>query len=772
MPVFNPSQFLQFAAFVLAASLLLRVWYTDRRQRFARDMSLACLAQAALVPLLMLNPPPPADWLGTPPMTWPTLLTLIMAVLLAGSGLLRLVFPALDSTKTWLLGWILGLNWLAILALISRWLQVDWWHSTPQVLAWASTLLLLRWAQLQLGTLRILLVLGSALLLNLLHHPEWPAHWGDRQSLESGICLALGLAMIWAMNFRIERSSLRLSNTFEQMAARSHQGMAVFSDEQVLYANTAFRRMFGFGAQELKLRQEFVDLAPVAEHAQIQQRHRYLMDDTAGLAELTYEAARHHKDGQTLHLRISEWHTEWNGLPAVQVVVTDNSAQRLASDAMQKLHYQATHDELTGLPKRSELTRRLGQLCQAQSPPFTLMVLDIDRFKLFNVAHGHAMGDAVLNALSLALQDTYGHSAEIMRLELDDFALIATLAADEENANRLAGQIQERLTRPLLVNGSEFFLDVSIGLALYPQSAKDPDGLVRAAYAARARAKVIAGTSCVLANPAFEQNASVLLEQEQALRYGLRNHEFKLAYQPKIDARTRQLSGFEALARWQRPNGQNINPTEFIGTAERTGLITELGEYFLNLACAQLADWCKSHGHLVPVAVNVSPLQLLNRDFPQHVAQALARWNVPAQLLTLEITESAAVENMDLVRQQVIQLRELGVEVAMDDFGTGFSSLNLLRNLPLSVLKIDRSLITPMPAPDAVAVVRAICQLANAMQLRVVAEGVENMQQAMAASEAGCHELQGYLFSRPLKPEQIDIWLDEARSQSGLMPLH
>ncbi len=202
-----------------------------------------------------------------------------------------------------------------------------------------------------------------------------------------------------------------------------------------------------------------------------------------------------------------------------------------------------------------------------------------------------------------------------------------------------------------------------------------------------------------------------------------------------------------------------VSPVQFIAAAERTGLIGSLGMLLLSQACEQLLKWHEESVNLVPVAVNVSPLQLLDPGFPQLVGNTLKRYGVAPEWISLEVTESAAIGNMEQALAQLIQLRDLGLKVALDDFGTGFSSLAMLRTLPLSVVKIDRSLIDPMPAPDAIAVVQAICQLAATLKLRVVAEGVETEAQADAAQRAGCHEIQGYFYARPLSPEQALKWL-------------
>jgi len=247
----------------------------------------------------------------------------------------------------------------------------------------------------------------------------------------------------------------------------------------------------------------------------------------------------------------------------------------------------------------------------------------------------------------------------------------------------------------------------------------------------------------------------------------MKSDEFRLVYQPKVDAKTGALVGFEALARWDRPGLGRIGPNEFIPAAERTGLIGPLGNLILTLACHQIAEWREVFGKMVPIAVNVSPLQLLDPGFPDLVVRTLRHFDVPAELLTLEITESAAVTHMEQAREQISQMRAHGIEVALDDFGTGFSSLNMLRSLPLSTVKIDRSLIDPMPAPDATAVVKAICDLAAVLHIDVVAEGVETPAHASAALGAGCNVLQGFYYAQPLEPEAAAAWMRKPPESKG-----
>jgi diguanylate cyclase (GGDEF)-like protein/PAS domain S-box-containing protein len=575
--------------------------------------------------------------------------------------------------------------------------------------------------------------------------------------------LTLGLVLLYAALDRGAAAALKLKMRFERLTERSHQAIMIsFGDSSIVYANPACLALYGVQSLEQLRVATVARTIPREERVKV---GRILSEIQHGQADdASYEALRYRADGTPMWLRCHYFRTEWDGAPAVQVLISDDTARHRANEA---LLYQAMHDELTGLPNRAAMIRSLHSRCAPTNPVdnFVLVLMNIDRFKLFNEAHGHSMGDEVLRAMGQVLRGAMDDHCEVMRLAGDEFALVSAPKGNGDTALDMVTRVRNLLVNPLQVSGQEFFLDVSLGIALYPNSAQDAESLLRAANAAMHVAKRTPGTSHRLAEKAFERGSSNALEQEQALRAGIERGEFELVYQPKVNASTGGLTSLEALARWRRPEVGPVSPIEFIAAAERTGLISALGTALLKQACHQVAHWLATYGTCVPVAVNVSPLQLLDPRFPNLVANTLKDAGVAAQWLTLEITESSAVQNMDQTTLQVEQLRALGVHVAMDDFGTGFSSLNMLRSLRLHTVKIDRGLIDPLPSPDAIAVVRAICQLAEALHLHVVAEGVETPDQAEAAREAGCGELQGYLYSRPLPPQDVGLWLERLATQ-------
>jgi diguanylate cyclase (GGDEF)-like protein/PAS domain S-box-containing protein len=570
--------------------------------------------------------------------------------------------------------------------------------------------------------------------------------------------VALGLALLYAALRRSSQSAQAMRDQYLRMIDKSPFGVIVIQDDRVPYANPAAHRIYDLAAGRRFPSPWRSRLVAQADRQRALDRHRATL---AGEVEQSmWEGARQRHDGRRMFLRFASWRIDWDGRPAEQVMVIDDTEHH---DATGALLHQATHDALTGLPNRSALLSRLGTLCD-ESRPFALLLMDVDRFKLFNEAHGPSVGDEVLQSLALALRGAAPLPAEVMRLGEDEFALLLPMPPGAVDASvaaawALAGQVRERLSQPLELARHRFYVDMSIGMALHPLSGQAPEGLLRAAQAAMHEAKRLPGLSVRLAQAGFERGSGASLQAEQALRAGLHNEEFVLVYQPKLAAADRRVTGFEALVRWQRPGGGLVSPADFIPAAERTGLIGALGALILDKACAQIAAWLAAGEPVVPVAVNVSPLQLLDPDFASLVSRAMALHRVPAWALTMEITETAAATHLDTARERIAEFGALGLKVALDDFGAGVSSLNILRSLPLHTVKIDRLLIDPLPATDALAVVRAVCQLARALRLSVVAEGVESEAHAEAASASGCDELQGYHFSRPLPPDKAMAWL-------------
>lgn len=741
---------LNIAVNLMVGAGLLLAWRRDREQPFSRDLGIAFCCQSLATPgfLLWTAAEPLAHRAGAVLLPLALVAYLVFLVLgnrqLAGQPVPRRPALLLAALLLAAYGMLLAVDGKAMQAL----------NASLNLLA---GLAICQWLWRRGPAERLAGVLFVLLGMNQFQYVYGGIEQLDAQVVAAVLLrVALGLVLLFAAFTRSSERAARLHDRFLQLTERSHQGVGVMRGEQVLYANPAVHRIYGVHDMD-PVSQRWRDTTmPEAERAAARERHRAIL--AGEIAHAAWEGQRQRLDGTPIHLRFSAWRIDWDGEPAEQVVVSDITAEQ---NALSELLHQATHDTLTGAPNRSALLQRLRRLC-GDGAPFALVVLDVDRFALFNEAHGPSVGDQVLVALARALQRALEGQAELMRLGEDEFALLACNPSPEDAAAQLTASVRRLLERPLTLPDHDFFLDVSMGIALHPATAAEPEALLRAANAAMHVAKRMPGTSQQRAEVRFEHGSGRRLQAEQALRAGLEQQQFFLVYQPKVDAVTLAPLGFEALVRWQR-GPEVVAPGDFIPSAEATGLIVPLGRHILALACAQLAAWRADQAPWLPVAVNVSPLQLLEPGFPDLVLRTLAHFDVPPNALSLEITETAAVTHMAHARGQIAALREQGIEVALDDFGVGFSSLNMLRSLPLHAVKIDRSLIEPMPQPDARAVVQTVCALAAPLHLKVVAEGVETDAQATAARDAGCDQLQGYLFSRPLPAAEAAAWLAAQR---------
>lgn len=736
---------------------LLLAWRSDRELAFPRDLGLAFLVQVLVSVGFYGWRTAPAPWhlAGFGLMALASSLYLALIVV----GCARLAERAIDARRIWQIAALL-------LVVHTPLAQVDFTAAqvSAALLVAAAGAVATYWLWHRGALERAAGLLLTATGLNQLMTPVVGLDWMPVQLTSGAVLrLAFGTTLLFATLRRSVQRAERLHERFFRLTERSHQGVGVMRDNTVLYANPAVHRIYGVDSMPKVASRWREATIPEAEREAARERHRAIVAGEVDHAE--WEADRTRLDGTPLRLRFSAWRVDWDGEPAEQIVVSDVTAVHNA--LRDKLH-QATHDELTGTPNRSALMQRLRQLTVA-GEPFTLLVLDIDRFALINDAHGPSVGDEVLRELARRLAGRFAGRAEVMRLGEDEFALLAAAPGAAEAVGELTGDVRSLLAEPLPAAGNAFYLDVSMGIALHPHTAADPERLLRAANAAMHEAKAVPGTSRVVAEERFERGSGASLAAEQALRAGLPGRSagpgspwqqaFFLVFQPKLAARSRTLAGFEALLRWQRGDGTLVPPAEFIPAAERTGLILPLGQQVVEMACERLAAWRDAGAALVPVAVNVSRWQLLDDGFAPAVLRTLQRHRLAPQHLVLEITETAAMQHFEQVCERAAALREMGLALSLDDFGTGLSSLTALREIALHEIKIDRGLIAPLPDAGALAVVQAVCTLARTVGLQVVAEGVETEAQAAAAAEAGCDALQGYHFARPLEGDAAAAWL-------------
>ena len=438
----------------------------------------------------------------------------------------------------------------------------------------------------------------------------------------------------------------------------------------------------------------------------------------------------------------------------------------------EKLIYQARHDDLTGLPNRLFFKERLSSeisFAQREGRIMALLFVDLDRFKSINDTLGHSAGDDLLKEAAQRLRHCGRDSDTVARLGGDEFAIILPAIPGIRSATTVAEHILQTFSQSFAVAGQENHISASIGIAIYPADGNDGEDLLRKADTAMYRAKELGRDRFVY----FEERMNIEVTEhkslEREMRQGLLHKEFVLYYQPKLDLQTGQIAGAEALLRWNHPARGLVSPDTFIGVAEDTGLIDEIGRNVIWDACVQHAAW-RAAGISVPrIAVNVSGRQFRRGDLVQEIGDALQTTSTPPDALEIEVTESLFINDTSDATNALMKLRQMGLKVTIDDFGTGYSSMSYLRRLPMDCLKIDQSFVGDMVTDEnARAIAEVIITLAHTLRKSVVAEGVETVDQLNLLREWQCDAIQGYYFSKPLTPEQFVLFLQE-RSTEGTL---
>ena len=435
-------------------------------------------------------------------------------------------------------------------------------------------------------------------------------------------------------------------------------------------------------------------------------------------------------------------------------------------EANRELTQLALHDNLTGLPNRILLADRIDQAMHkvdAQGGMFALMFLDLDGFKPVNDAFGHHVGDQLLRAVAVRMRENFHRHDTLARIGGDEFVLLVELD-DGEEAVSVASRQVALVSQPFSVQDHDLQVTVSIGISLYPGNGRTQQELLMNADAAMYHAKSAGKNGYSFFDASMNTNARNQLQLLQDLRLALREGQFCLHYQPKFSADTHRPIGAEALMRWNHPQLGLLMPDTFMGLAEKTGLIIPIGEWVLNEACRQMKRWYDAGYTDWRIAVNLSALQFSHVGLVETVTDALATHGLPANCLTLEITETTAMSDADASMTVLQKLSDMDVDLSIDDFGTGYSSLMYLKRLPANELKIDRGFVRDLEHDsDDAAIVSAIVALGQALNLRIVAEGVETASQQSFLTRLGCDSLQGFLLGYPLPPERFMADIEASR---------
>ena len=443
-------------------------------------------------------------------------------------------------------------------------------------------------------------------------------------------------------------------------------------------------------------------------------------------------------------------------------IIKDNQVIEVVGTAMditerkkseQLINHMAFHDSLTGLPNRTRFHERLTetlQLAKEKEETFAVLFIDLDRFKNINDTLGHRVGDLLLIAVSERLLETIGQDDIVSRIGGDEYVILLP-NSDEEKAADIAKRIIDQLSSSFTFGNYEMYITPSIGISIFP---KDGEDLLKNADAAMYQAKIQGKNNFQFYTQDLDRKLNEKLVLENELRKALEKDQFMLNYQPQIDITTGKMVGIEALLRWVHPKMGMVSPADFIPLAEETGLIIPIGDWVLRQACLQNKVWQEAGHEPIPISVNVSLRQFMQKDFVKIVENVLQQTNLEPQYLELEITESMTLD-ISYTEKVLASLQDLGIKVSIDDFGTGYSSLSYLRRLPINKLKIDQSFIRNLDKKNR-AIVRTIISLALNLQIDVIAEGVELAEHVDFLKKYNCFQAQGYLYSKPRPKEELD----------------
>ncbi|MBN2753131.1 MAG: EAL domain-containing protein [Rhodospirillaceae bacterium] len=417
--------------------------------------------------------------------------------------------------------------------------------------------------------------------------------------------------------------------------------------------------------------------------------------------------------------------------------------------------YMATHDLLTTLANRTNFHEELSRVLnvsEAKGQRLGLLFFDLDHFKAINDTFGHLVGDRILSVFAKRLLKVLAERARLVaRLSADEFVAIVEDSGGTAELLPLANRVSEAVQKPVIVENHDIRISCGIGIAEFPDAGSTPEELMRGAEFAVRTAKTLGRNSIQLYDEALSSSLIYRQKLETALSTALDGDEFQVYYQPKIDLQTGCLTGAEALIRWFHPDLGLVSPVEFIPIAEETGQIRDIGQWVLHQVCSDQAEWLEAGGKVVPVAVNLSAVQFRDSKLDVLLRTILEEYGIPPHLLELELTESALVEDIDQTVETLGRLKALGLTIAIDDFGSGYSSFGYLTRFPIDFLKIDRSFVCNIPSStDDMTVTRAIIGMAKNLNLKLVAEGVETVEQARFLKDHGCDMAQGYLYSRPV----------------------
>jgi len=510
----------------------------------------------------------------------------------------------------------------------------------------------------------------------------------------------------------------------------------------------------GFTPEEVKGK-TFIDLAPSMDPDKLTQMCESLTNKLRPM--VSFETIFERKDGSSYSveckLQLVELHADQY---EILLWVQDITERKQMENTIRQMAY---YDSLTGLPNRNLLNDRLAVALANSSrnnQKVAILFLDLDHFKTINDSLGHEAGDQLLQQVAQRIKGILRKQDTVGRMGGDEFIVLIPELMETDHTARLAQKILDSLAPAFKIGDNELYIGASIGISIFPDDGMEIRTLLKNSDLAMYRAKEKGRNTFQLYTPAMNFKAMERLAVEKNLRKALDREEFVLFYQPKINLKSGQIAGMEALLRWDSPELGMVMPNQFIPVAEETRIIIPLGHWVLHTACRQAQIWREAGLPPLPISVNLSVIQFTHPNLVSEISKVLDQTGTPPHQLELEITETVLMQDTTLAVSILRKLSELGIKISLDDFGTGFSSLNYLKNLPLDYLKIDRTFIKDFNLQTNSAITKAIVTLAQSLNMKTIAEGVETEEQKQFLKELNCDEAQGYLFSRPVPKEEIE----------------
>jgi diguanylate cyclase (GGDEF)-like protein/PAS domain S-box-containing protein len=551
---------------------------------------------------------------------------------------------------------------------------------------------------------------------------------------------------------RLRESEERYRLLFERNLAGVYRSTM---DGRILDGNDAIARMFGY-----RDRQQFLAETAYSLYNSKEDRHRLMAQVREQGSLSNVEVRMRRRDGTPVWVIENMTLLDGGILEGTIVDITDRKT------VQEQMEYQAYHDALTGLPNRLLFRDRINiALAHARRhhTSAAVMFLDLDQFKLVNDSLGHTVGDALLQEVGSRLVLSIRADDTVARMGGDEFTILLTDTKDAESSAVVAQKLLDAISKPMMIDGHELYVTTSIGIARSPEDGLDSEMLLKRADGAMYRAKEAGRNNFQFATATSQETTSERLLIEQSLHHAFERQEFVVHYQPMTNLLTGNVVGAEALIRWNHPERGLVSPDDFIPIAEDCGLILPIGEWVLRTAVKQMKGWHAEHGPL-RVAVNLSARQFQQRDLTAMIERILEENDYPPELLDVEITESTAMQNADVSLAVMKRLKEMGVRISIDDFGTGYSSLSYLKRFPIDTVKIDQNFVRDLSdISNDGAIITAVISMARALNLRVVAEGVETEAQLAFLRRENCEVVQGFLHSRPVPAAEFETSLRARR---------